>query len=240
MFDSILAPQTLPKRQLAGGSALATVFFAAVIALGIWFSRQARGNGGDAIAEGLPVRIVAPVLASHPGPQTASTKPIPSRPRSRQARMPDLHAVRSTPQMLPEEIAPEAMAPSAAAELPPNGDQGMGGGTGLLAGDPEGSGSVRVPRRYEEGRMVRPVKISGPDPQYTANALDRRVEGLVVADCILTVEGRVHDCRIVRSRPFMDAAVIQALEGRRYTPAMLDGSPIEVIYTFRIDLRMVP
>jgi hypothetical protein len=36
----------------------------------------------------------------------------------------------------------------------------------------------------------------------------------------------------------MDRAVIDALERRRYSPALLHGQPIEVDYTFRITLRL--
>jgi hypothetical protein len=36
----------------------------------------------------------------------------------------------------------------------------------------------------------------------------------------------------------MDAAVISTLESRRYSPALLNGQPVEVIYTFKINLRL--
>ena len=36
----------------------------------------------------------------------------------------------------------------------------------------------------------------------------------------------------------MDRAVIDALEHRRYSPALLRGQPIEVDYTFKIKLTL--
>jgi hypothetical protein len=36
----------------------------------------------------------------------------------------------------------------------------------------------------------------------------------------------------------MDRAVIEALEKRRYSPALLRGQPIEVDYTFKIRLTL--
>jgi protein TonB len=54
----------------------------------------------------------------------------------------------------------------------------------------------------------------------------------------VNTDGRVHDCRVVKSLPFMDRAVIEALEKRRYTPATQGGKPIDVDYTFRITLRL--
>jgi TonB family protein len=86
--------------------------------------------------------------------------------------------------------------------------------------------------------MTRPVFVSGPDPAYTRAALDREVEGLMVVACVVTREGLVRDCRVLQGLPHMDAAVVQALERRRYRPATLDGQPVEVTYHFRLNLRL--
>jgi protein TonB len=48
----------------------------------------------------------------------------------------------------------------------------------------------------------------------------------------------VRNCRVMKSLPFMDRAVITALEQRRYSPALLHGQPIEVDYTFKIKLSL--
>jgi protein TonB len=54
----------------------------------------------------------------------------------------------------------------------------------------------------------------------------------------VNLEGQVSDCRVVKSLPFMDRAVIEALERRRYTPALMGGKPVAVDYTFRIKLTL--
>ena len=56
--------------------------------------------------------------------------------------------------------------------------------------------------------------------------------------CVVTVAGTVRDCRALQSLPFMDSAVIDALEQRRYAPALLEGKPIEVDYVFRVRLEL--
>ncbi len=86
--------------------------------------------------------------------------------------------------------------------------------------------------------MTPPKQLSGPDPAYTPQALEREVEGTMLVKCIVTEQGMVHGCRILKSLPFMDAAVIQALERRRYTPALIDGRPVEVEYLFRLQLKL--
>ena len=64
------------------------------------------------------------------------------------------------------------------------------------------------------------------------------VEGTMEVRCVVTVDGRVQRCQVVRSLPFMDRAVIDALERRHYRPATLGGQAIEVYYRFRIPLRL--
>jgi periplasmic protein TonB len=61
---------------------------------------------------------------------------------------------------------------------------------------------------------------------------------LMLVKCVVTVGGAVKDCRVVRGLPFMDRAVVEALERRRYRPALLYGKPVEVEYTFKIRLAL--
>ncbi|MGE5047844.1 MAG: energy transducer TonB [Deltaproteobacteria bacterium] len=86
--------------------------------------------------------------------------------------------------------------------------------------------------------MTPPRRLSGPDPKYTLQALEHQVEGTMLVRCVLTVQGIVHDCHVLRSLPFMDRAVIEALEQRRYTPALENGKPVEVAYVFVVKLRL--
>ncbi len=89
-----------------------------------------------------------------------------------------------------------------------------------------------------DDRMTPPSKISGPDPEYTDKALDHEVEGVMSARCIVSVEGKVHGCRVIKGVPFMDRAVITALEQRRYTPALLQGKPVEIYYNIHTTLKL--
>jgi protein TonB len=82
------------------------------------------------------------------------------------------------------------------------------------------------------------VKLAGPDPQYTERALDREVEGTMVIRCVVTTDGTVFGCRVLKGLPYMDRAVVDALERRRYRPATLGGRPVEVSYDFKITLRL--
>jgi TonB family protein len=95
-----------------------------------------------------------------------------------------------------------------------------------------------MPRVEFTEEMTAPKFISGPDPEYTSQAVDHDVSGEVVAKCLITIEGSVLDCRVLQGQPFMDRAVVDALERRKYSPALKAGKPIPVDYTFRITLKL--
>ena len=87
-------------------------------------------------------------------------------------------------------------------------------------------------------KLTPPELISGPSPEYTPMALERRVEGTMAIRCVITVDGTVHGCRVIKSLPFMDRAAIAALEQRKYKPALQAGKPVDVYYTFTITFTL--
>lgn len=86
--------------------------------------------------------------------------------------------------------------------------------------------------------MTAPAMVSGPNVEYTTEALERGVEGTMVIRCIVSVDGSVHGCKVVKGLPFMNGAVLSALEARRYKPAIAAGKPAAVAYTFTIKLAL--
>ncbi|WP_257459140.1 energy transducer TonB [Archangium lipolyticum] len=92
--------------------------------------------------------------------------------------------------------------------------------------------------RCDFSGMTPPEMLSGAAVRYTPEALAARVSGRVIARCTITREGAVEHCRILVGRPFMDEAVIEALESRRYRPVLYQGKPISVSYTFSVKLQL--
>lgn len=90
---------------------------------------------------------------------------------------------------------------------------------------------------FHEG-MQPPKLLSGTAIHYTREALEDRVQGLLVARCVITRQGEVEHCKINQGLPHMDRVVLAALEQRRYSPVTLAGKPISVSYTFRIRLDL--
>ena len=89
-----------------------------------------------------------------------------------------------------------------------------------------------------EEQMTAPAMISGPAPEYTPEAIERGVEGSMQVRCVVTAEGQVRTCKVVKGLPFMNTAVIGALERRKYKPAAAHGKPVDVYYTFNIRLKL--
>jgi TonB family protein len=76
--------------------------------------------------------------------------------------------------------------------------------------------------------MVPPRLLLGPEPRYPSAALLQELGGTVVVRCTVTDKGSVQDCRVVKSVPLLDEAALQAVQGRRYAPALYEGRPVSV------------
>jgi protein TonB len=58
----------------------------------------------------------------------------------------------------------------------------------------------------------------------------------MILQCTLTPEGRVTDCRVLKTLPHMEQAVLQAVSTWRYSPVLFQGRPVTVKYNFQIQL----
>jgi periplasmic protein TonB len=105
-------------------------------------------------------------------------------------------------------------------------NQGGGGGTGEEV-VPFGAG-MKPPRLLSTGVPL----------EYTSQATLARVQGVVVTRCVITRQGTVEDCRVIKGQPFMDEAVVSSLTSRRYEPLTYQGQTVNVSYTFNVNLRL--
>ena len=95
------------------------------------------------------------------------------------------------------------------------------------------------PAAYRPGGMIRePRKLVDVAPIYPEIARAARVEGLVILEATIDERGFVTDARVLRSVPLLDAAALAALKQWRYTPTLLNGTPVRVLMTvtFRFSL----
>ena len=144
------------------------------------------------------------------------------------AAAPPIPAVEPAP-ALPGPAPSEAPAPAAAA---PSGS-GTGSGTGIGVAGPKASGATVLP--FSDG-MTRPKLIDMVEPQFTREARDANVKGLFLAKCVITTQGTLQNCRILKGLPLMNEAVLSALARWRYTPVIYQGKPVAVDYVIQVRL----
>jgi protein TonB len=251
MFDFVLRRELMPRRRFGAAAGIAAAFYTGAAAFVAWAEAQPRQiDRQDVVINFVPPPRAVPPRAPPPAP-VAAARAI-ARTPSVKAALPEgprtvlvqaIVAPTEIPQAKPPEQDP---APSAAADA---GDAIADAGEvpavpGGIGSDPVVDAAIvelvhAVPAfAAGGGRMVPPRFLGGPSPAYTQKAIEREVEGLMEVRCIVGIEGRVRDCQVLKSLPFMDRAVIEALEQRRYTPATLGGEPVEVYYRFRLPFRL--
>jgi TonB family protein len=85
------------------------------------------------------------------------------------------------------------------------------------------------------GNIRPPAKVHDVRPVYPAAALAANVQGVVILDAHVGVDGSVVEAKVLRSIPLLDDAAIEAVRQWRYAPTLLNGVPIEVIVTVTVN-----
>jgi protein TonB len=196
-------------------------------------------------AESLPTPAVGvrAFLVDAPAP---APPPAPSRARRAAARIkPKPPEVTEAPKFaapieVPEEIVPEVGLGLDVGFGVEGGVEGgiaggvVGGVVGGLAEAPPPPAAVRV-----GGNVQEPRKLKNVSPVYPDMALQARVQGVVILECLVDVSGRVTDVKVLRGVPMLDQAAIDAVKQWVYGPTLIDGVPTPVIMTVtvRFDLK---
>ncbi|WP_309890827.1 TonB family protein [Archangium sp.] len=226
---------------------LSAVLHVGVFGLAVWRSMPPPQEHGEVMKVRLIPAMAAPPMAGEPSlpPRSALQKTPPPRTRRPGVKKPDVVVQSKKPsqQKQPPEVEPE---PNTGEELE-HGVGGSGaldgvmggvvGGTvgGVPGGQVGGTGTGAIP--FGAG-MTLPKKLSGPPPRYTREALAARVEGVMIVRCVITTQGRIEQCRVIKPLPHMEQAVLEALYAQRYQPVTSQGRPIPVDYTFNIRLTL--
>jgi periplasmic protein TonB len=222
---------------LAGSTALQALLIGGVVVVSASLAKK--------VSEGplVPVKIVRQAAPTPPKPP-----PPPPAPKAQVKVKPKVEAKPRQAMIQPKEMPQELKPPDPTPPEPEDegSDEGVEGGVigGVVGGVVGGAPPPPPPPPAPAGpvkfndAMTKPMAVTPPDIQYTQQAQEREVEGTMLVECVVTVDGTVHNCRVLKSLPFMDRAVVSALERARYKPATLGGKPIDVQYTFTIKLRL--
>src|SRR5262249_21713547 len=81
--------------------------------------------------------------------------------------------------------------------------------------------------------------VSQVRPSYTAIALDRRIQGSVVLEVVVTASGLPSQMRVMRSLDEgLDEEAIKAVREWKFTPGRLSGTPVPVVVTIVLDFTI--
>ena len=76
------------------------------------------------------------------------------------------------------------------------------------------------------GGIPAPRKLKNVHPVYPADAIAQQVQGVVVIEAIVDVDGTVSEAKILRSAGILDQAALDAVRQWQFTPTLLNGQPV--------------
>ena len=166
------------------------------------------------------------------------------------ARLPDAPRVPpqnpdAAPLFSPDVIAPEPPM----RDLPTANDFGLGIVDGV-SGVPGGLGTLEPtppappppPRPTEAVRLhsgiTAPQKVINVAPIYPSLAQQTHVQGVVIIEATIDVNGNVVEAKVLRAAPLLEEAALTAVRQWKFTPALLNGVPIPVIMTVTVNFKL--
>jgi periplasmic protein TonB len=147
------------------------------------------------------------------------------------------------------EIAPGVIEPSPPSDTLGAGSGG-GAGTGTGTGSGSGQGSGLGPGfgggtgggAYRPGSGVTsPSLVREVKPNYTAEAMRAKMQGVVLLECVVLVDGTVGDIRVLKSldKVFgLDDEAIKAARQWRFLPGRRFGEAVPVLVTLELGFTL--
>jgi periplasmic protein TonB len=116
------------------------------------------------------------------------------------------------------------------------GGVGVGHGPGVGAGTGGGIGGGV----YKLGAGISaPRPIDTPDPVYTEEARQAKIQGTCVLWLVVDAEGHPRDIRVVRGLGYgLDAKAIESVKQWRFEPATKSGVPVNVQVSVEVAFRL--
>jgi TonB family protein len=129
---------------------------------------------------------------------------------------------------------------------PANTGRGPGDGDGFGPGKGKGDGPGEVDGigggPYQVGNGVLPPRIRRKvDPQYSADAMRAKIQGVVLLAAVVQPDGRVTNIRVVRSldQTFgLDMKAIEAARKWEFYPGTRFGEPVPVLVNIELEFNL--
>lgn len=185
-----------------------------------------RTRGADARA----IPAISPQSMATPDTIVPEREPAPSLPMMpmNAGDIPQVGAVDGVPGPPTDERGPG----DSGVGTRPGSDRGLGDGPGPGIGDgPYGVGNG----------VTAPTLIHRTPPQYSAEAMRAKVQGVAVLSGVVGVDGTLHDIRVVRSLDAafgLDREAIACVRQWRFRPGTRQGKPVAVHVTIEVAFNL--
>jgi TonB family protein len=177
------------------------------------------------VGPGRPVYVVQQVRFRPPPPRQAA-QTIPKR-QTKRIPFPD-----PTPDD-PEPIVEEDDLPQPELDVEAIGD---------LIGIPGPPGSQyglgQEPMWVGEG-VTPPQKVYSPQPRYTEEARQARIQGVVILQAVIDAEGNVSNVKVIKGLPEgLDASAVETVKQWKFKPAQHAGKPVPVFFNLTVSFSL--
>jgi protein TonB len=119
----------------------------------------------------------------------------------------------------------------------PGGSAGgvIGGIIGSAAPPPK----VATPQKLKiSSGVIEGLKLNAPNPQYPQMARIAHIQGDVILQATISKTGTVENLRGVSGHPILIQAALDAVRQWKYKPYVLNGEPVEVETTIKVQFHM--
>jgi TonB family protein len=118
--------------------------------------------------------------------------------------------------------------------LPPSGDTA----TNQPAGEqrnpaPRQENAVALPAATDDGGLLHRV-----EPEYPETARQQNIQGTVVLEVHIGVDGAVQDIRVGSGPPLLAQAASEAVKQWKFRPRLVNGSPVEMQTRITLNFRL--
>jgi periplasmic protein TonB len=118
--------------------------------------------------------------------------------------------------------------------------RGTGSGSGTGSGLGAGSGGGTGGGVYAPGSLSKQASILHQErPEYTADAMRAKIQGIVVIGCIVQADGKATDLKVIRSLGFgLDEKAIDTVRKWVFRPAMRMEQPVASYVTIELSFNL--
>ena len=142
-------------------------------------------------------------------------------------------AAQKTPEPASSNAAPDANGNVQVAELSPSSNLTPVASLLALSPGPNVQTPVRISQGLTDGRLIHRV-----NPVYPTQALQRRIDGVVILQAVVGKDGVVHNPKAIRGNALLVTAALDAVKQWKYDPYKLNGEPVDMQTQITVNFKL--